>query len=124
MSTEDNRDFGMFPAIDHIDETVALRSDQIGDQDVTSYTLGLLRDPNKAGKKFGEEAAEVMMAVCGEDSIEAVEGEIADLIYAGLVLAHSRGKTVRLGNVLGILIARNEGKPQKISCIVARTRNI
>jgi len=110
MSAEDNRDFGTFPAIDRIDETLALRSDQLDDPSVTSYTLGLLRNQNEAGKKFGQEAAEVMMAVCGEDGIDAVEGEIADLVYASLVLARSRGKAARLNNVLGILIGRNEEK--------------
>jgi phosphoribosyl-ATP pyrophosphohydrolase len=82
------------------------------DPSVDSYTLGLLRDPNMAGKKLGEEVLELAMAVTTDEEGEtqASEEEIADILYASLVFARSRGREVRLGNVLGILVGRNERK--------------
>lgn len=43
----------------------------------------------KAGKKFGEEAIETLMAALGEDDA-ALVGESADLLYHWLVLLHLR----------------------------------
>ena len=109
MSIESAGGSDFSSAIDRIDATLTMRSGQIADPEVSSYTLALLRDPNEAGKKFGQEAAEVMMAVCGEEDVTAVESEIADLVYASLVVARSRRQPARLANVLAILVARNEG---------------
>lgn len=99
--------------IDQIDATLAKRSSQINDKSTKSYTLALMRDANKAGKKAGEEFGEVMMAIAGDADTAQCESEIADLTYAQLAAAYSRGKPVKLGNVLSILIDRNkkEGKP-------------
>lgn len=93
-----------------IDDTLEMRARQIGEVGVQSYTLDLLRDPNEADKKFGSEVAEVLTAINTGRATETVEGEIADLLYASLVAARSRGKGVRLSAVLGELIARNQDK--------------
>lgn len=94
--------------IDMIDATLSKRSRQIGDRAVKSYTLGLMRDDNKATKKLGEEFAEVMRAVYGEGGTRDCENEIADMLAFSIVLARSRNKPVQLGNVLRILIERNQ----------------
>lgn len=91
-----------------IDRTLTLRSAQIDDPSVTSYSLDRLRDPNKAGKKFGEETAEVMMALFGDGSIEDCEGEIADLVYSALIAGRSQNKQVLLENVIRTLVGRNQ----------------
>lgn len=90
-----------------IDDTLAIRSGQVEDSSVDSYTLELLRGQNEAAKKFGQESVEYLLATAEED-VGACESELADLIYAALIMARSRGKAARLGNVIGILIARNE----------------
>jgi ATP phosphoribosyltransferase len=95
--------------IESIDAVLRQRSEQVNDESVKSYTLGLMRDANKAGKKAGEEFGEVMMAIAGDGGTADCEGEIADLTYAQLVAAYSRGKPAKLGNVLRILIDRNQG---------------
>ena len=93
--------------IERIDETLRRRGLQVTDKSIESYSLGLLRDSNKAGKKAGEEFGEVMMAIYGDGSVQDCEGEIADLIYAQLVAALSRNKPVRLANIIGVLVERN-----------------
>jgi phosphoribosyl-ATP pyrophosphohydrolase len=93
--------------IDRIDAVLNRRSTQLKDKSAQSYTLTLMRDANKAGKKVGEELSEVMMAIAGNGSTADCENEIADLTYAQLVAAYSRGKPVKLSNVMNILIDRN-----------------
>lgn len=97
-----------YSAIDRIDAVLARRSKQAADRTAESYTVSLMRDANEAGKKAGEEFGEVMMAIAGSGDVADCESEIADLTYAQLVAAYSRGKPVRLGNVIRILIKRNE----------------
>lgn len=101
-----------YSGIDEIDATLAKRNSQINDESAKSYTLALMRDPNLAGKKAGEEFGEVMMAIAGDADTAQCESEIADLTYAQLAAAYSRDKPVKLGNVLRILIDRNQsGRP-------------
>ena len=71
--------------------------------------LGLLRNPNKALKKFGEETLEFTQAVL-EENAAAAEEELADLIFSGITLALSRGKDVSLERVMRILVNRNQAK--------------
>jgi ATP phosphoribosyltransferase len=94
--------------IDRIDATLSRRSLQVNDLTVSSYTLGLMRDSNEAGKKAGEEFSEVLMAIFGDGSIKDCESEIADLIYVQIVSAYSRDKPVKLENVIRMLIERNQ----------------
>ena len=97
-----------YPGIARIDETLNQRRLQLNDQAVNSYTLGLMRDSNKAGKKAGEEFGEVLMAIFGDGSVKDCESEIADLIYAQMVAAYSRKKPVSLSNIISILVERNK----------------
>lgn len=100
-------------AIDKIDAVLARRSIQASAGKTTdSYTVSLMRDANEAGKKAGEEFSEVMMAIAGSGDVSECESEIADLTYAQIVAAYSRGKPVRLGNVIRILIKRNRAGVQ------------
>lgn len=94
--------------IKQIDKTLDGRCLQINDLSVNSYTLNLLRDPNKAGKKAGEEFGESMMAIYGDNSVDDCEGEIADLIYGQLAAARSKDKMVKLENIIKILVERNK----------------
>jgi phosphoribosyl-ATP pyrophosphohydrolase len=99
-----------------IDETLTERSAQVTDLSVQSYSLGLLRDPNEAGKKIGQEFVEFVTAVVSDENTEACEAEFADLIYAGLVFARSRQKDVKLAHVMEILVARNQSaRPDEAS---------
>ena len=95
--------------IAQIDETFDERQAQMTDSAVSSYSLGLLRDPNKATKKFGEEVMEFVQAVLDEDSTKAEE-ELADLIFGSITLARSRAKEVSLLRVMQILTSRNQAK--------------
>jgi len=99
--------------IRRIDETLDRRSAQIDDLAVTSYTLERLRNPNEAGKKFGEEACEAMMAIFGNGTTQDCEGEIADVTYAALTAARSENKPARLENILRILMDRNQTMSEK-----------
>lgn len=94
-------------AINRIDTTLANRSTQIGNPEADSYTLNLLRNPNEAAKKFGSEVTEFTFAVA-EEGPSATEAELADLLYAALVLARSKGQPILLGNVLQNLVDRNQ----------------
>lgn len=67
---------GLLAAIDAIERRVAEAA--AGQRD--SYTQRLAGDPNKLGKKFGEEGAEFLMALGGGD-IAAIEAESADMLY-------------------------------------------
>ncbi len=107
-TTQTKRPDPSYKGIDQIDATFAQRSLQTADLSADSYTLKLLRDSNQAGKKAGEEFGEAMMAIFGEGGIADCEGEIADLIYAQLAAANSRNKPVKLGNIINILIERNQ----------------
>jgi phosphoribosyl-ATP pyrophosphohydrolase len=72
----------------------------------TSYTAALLADPNRAAKKFGEEAVEaVIAAACGDKA--ALAAESADVLYHWLVLIEACG--VDSAAVASILKAR-EGR--------------
>ena len=93
--------------ISRIDAALAKRSTQVDDKKVSSYTLDLMRDSNKAGKKIGEELSEVLMAIYGDGSLSDCENEIADMVYAQLVAAYSQGKPVKLSTIIRILCERN-----------------
>ncbi len=56
----------------------------------SSYTAGLLADPARAAKKFGEEAVETVIAAIQGDA-DAIAAESADLIYHWLVLLAAAG---------------------------------
>jgi phosphoribosyl-ATP pyrophosphohydrolase len=99
-------------AIDQIDETLADRSARISNPEAHSYTLDLLRDPNEAAKKFGSEVIEFTVAATTETASDT-EGELADLIYAALVFARSKHQPIELGNVLQILVERNQASEQQ-----------
>jgi ATP phosphoribosyltransferase len=102
-----------YSAIDRIDATLARRSSQLDNKTVASPTLRLMRDPNLAGKKTGEEFAETLMAIFGDGTTAKCESELADLIYTQLVAARSQGKPVELGKVIRTLIDQNKqaGQP-------------
>jgi phosphoribosyl-AMP cyclohydrolase / phosphoribosyl-ATP pyrophosphohydrolase len=68
-----------------------------------SYTVELLDDPQRIGRKVKEEAEEVARAA-REESDERVDEEAADVIYHLLVLLHSRGRA--LADAEGILDER------------------
>jgi phosphoribosyl-ATP pyrophosphohydrolase len=73
----------------------------------SSYTAKLLAEGvERAAKKFGEEAVELVIAAAGGNP-KAVEAEAADVIYHWLVLMASSG--VSLDQVAAELEAR-EGK--------------
>ena len=95
--------------IAEIDEMFAERQAQIPDPALTSYMLGLLRDPNKAAKKFGEEVMEFAQAVMTETTALSAQ-ELADLVFGALTLARSHGQAVSLENVVNILVRRNQAK--------------
>lgn len=95
--------------IEQIDKVLASRNRQVRDKAAKSYTLALMRDANEAGKKAGEEFGEVMMAIAGNGNTVDCENEIADLTYAQLVAAYSQGKPAKLGNIIRILVERNQG---------------
>lgn len=58
--------------------------------DGSSWTAKLVAGGmQKAGKKFGEEAVETLMAALSDDD-PALVGESADLLYHWLVLLHMR----------------------------------
>jgi phosphoribosyl-ATP pyrophosphohydrolase len=56
----------------------------------SSYTAGLLADPARAAKKFGEEAVETVIAAIQGDA-DSLVAESADLIYHWLVLLAAAG---------------------------------
>jgi phosphoribosyl-ATP pyrophosphohydrolase len=71
-----------------------------------SYTKSLLdKGPKGAAKKFGEEAAEFVIAAVSEDEA-AVRAEAADVLYHLLVALQARG--VRLAEVLAELERRTQ----------------
>ncbi len=96
-------------SIDAIDETFDLRVAQIDDEVTESYTLGLLRDPNRAAKKLGEEFMEFVASVEGLDEAATTE-ELADFVFAALTFARGRGKNIRLKDAISLLVFRNQRK--------------
>jgi phosphoribosyl-ATP pyrophosphohydrolase len=69
-----------------------------------SYTKSLLdKGPKGAAKKFGEEAAEFVIAAVSEDET-ALRAEAADVLYHLLVALETRG--VKLADVLAELERR------------------
>lgn len=89
----------------NVDETLAQRAAQVSDRRVSSYTLDRLRNPNQALKDYGEESAEYLDAVLrGSDS---AADELADLVFAGLVLSRANGGGVTLAQVMQILETRS-----------------
>lgn len=70
-----------------LEAIIAERADA---SDGSSWTAKLVAGGmSKAGKKFGEEAVETLMAALAEDDA-AVIGESADLLYHWLVMIHVR----------------------------------
>lgn len=68
----------------------AIIADRAQAKDGSSWTAKLVAGGMpKAGKKFGEEAVETLMAALSEDDT-ALVGESADLLYHWLVLLHVR----------------------------------
>ena len=81
--------------------TIAERRKAAADK---SYTRSLLDGgPEKCAKKFGEEAAEMLIAGVAQDDT-ALKGEAADVLYHLLVLLEVRG--VSLDDVYQVLADR------------------
>jgi ATP phosphoribosyltransferase len=88
-----------------VDTALEERVRQATDPTLSSYTIERLRNPNQAVKDYGEETAEFLDAVIrGSDS---AANELADLIFAGLVLSRANGGQVTLAEVTQILETRN-----------------
>lgn len=73
-----------------IDRLAATIESRRGGDTSTSYTAQLLGDLDRAAKKLGEEAVEVVIAAAQGDR-EAVTTESADLIYHWLVVIAAAG---------------------------------
>lgn len=87
--------------IERLEATVASRK---GADPQSSYTAKLLGEgPERAAKKFGEEAVETVIAAMKADA-DAVAAESADMLYHWLVLLTSTG--VSLDEVAAKLEAR------------------
>ena len=95
--------------IAEIDATFDDRMAELDDPSKESYSLGLLRNPNKAVKKLGEEVMEFVQAAIERD-VPATEEELADVVFAGIAMARSRGKQISIERVTRILVARNQAK--------------
>lgn len=94
-----------------VDQTLSERASQVGEPDLNSYTLERLRNPNLAIKDLGEEQAEFLEAVISRKPTAA--DELADLLFAGLVLSKANGGDVRLTDVIRILEERNTASSLK-----------
>lgn len=88
-----------------VDSTLDTRIQQVNNSELSSYTLERLRDPNKAVKDYGEESAEFLDAAIRGSSSAA--NELADLVFAGLVLSRANGGNVRLEEIVRILEERS-----------------
>lgn len=95
--------------IAEIDATFEERMAEFDDASKQSYSLNLLRDPNKAAKKLGEEVMEFVQSAIEQEATLA-ENELADVIFAAITMALSRGKQISLTGVTEILIGRNQAK--------------
>lgn len=73
-----------------IDRLAATIESRRGGDTSTSYTAQLLGDLDRAAKKLGEEAVEVVIAAAQGDR-EGVTAESADLIYHWLVVIAAAG---------------------------------
>lgn len=73
-----------------IDRLAATIESRRGGDAGTSYTAQLLGDLDRAAKKLGEEAVEVVIAAAQGDR-EAVTAESADLLYHWLVVIAAAG---------------------------------
>lgn len=99
-------------SLDDLARTIAERASTTAEK---SYTRSLLdKGPKGAAKKFGEEAAEFVIAAVAEDEA-ALRAEAADVLYHLLVTLESRG--VRLAEVLAELERRTQrsGHDEKAS---------
>jgi phosphoribosyl-ATP pyrophosphohydrolase len=77
--------------LDRLAATVAARK---GADPESSYTAKLLGEgPERAAKKFGEEAVETVIAAVQKDA-DAVAAESGDMIYHWLVLLTAAGVTL------------------------------
>ncbi len=86
-----------------VDRLAATIESRKGGDTSTSYTAQLLGDLDRAAKKLGEEAVEVVIAAAQGDR-DGVTAESADLIYHWLALLAGAG--VSLDEVAGKLEAR------------------
>ncbi|QBK29284.1 phosphoribosyl-ATP diphosphatase [Roseitalea porphyridii] len=74
-----------------LERIVAARAGASPDESWTAKLVAA--GPEKAARKFGEEALETVIAALGEDR-EALIAESADLLYHWLVLCHTRSVTL------------------------------
>ena len=94
--------FSMF-SLDDLARIIAERASASAEK---SYTKSLLdKGPKGAAKKFGEEAAEFIIAAVSEDDA-ALRAEAADVLYHLLVALQARG--VALAEVLAELERRTQ----------------
>ena len=84
-----------------LERIVAQRADASPDHSWTARLVAA--GPEKAARKFGEEALETVIAALGEDR-DALVAESADLLYHWLVVCHMR--SVQLDEVLAELERR------------------
>jgi phosphoribosyl-ATP pyrophosphohydrolase len=87
-----------------LDRLAALVSSRRTENSDKSYTRQLLdAGPKRCAKKFGEEAAEAVIAAVAEDG-EALTNEAADVLYHLVVLLESRD--ISLAEVMQVLEKR------------------
>ena len=85
-------------------ELAAIIGERAGSNASKSYTKSLIEGGvERAGKKFGEEAFETVIAAMSGDRT-ALTGEAADVLYHLLVLLHVSGVT--LDDVMAVLESR------------------
>ncbi len=92
-------------ALTALDQTIALRKHSPLE---TSYTNKLLSNRNLRMKKLGEEMAELLVALCDNDTERAGE-EASDVLYHVLVALHAAG--LSLDDVRNVLHQRSMPKP-------------
>ncbi len=91
-------------ALQRLDDTIAARK---GADPSTSYTAQLLSGgPERAAKKFGEEAVEAVIAAVGQDA-DALAAESADVLYHWLVLMAATGVTL---DAVALKLEAREGR--------------
>lgn len=88
-----------------VDTSLNERLKQVDNLSVTSYSIERLRDPNQALKDYGEESAEFLESVV-TGKANALD-ELADLLFASLVLARANSADVSLADVVQRLEGRN-----------------
>lgn len=84
----------------------ALIESRRGGNAETSWTARLLADPERAAKKFGEEAVEAVIEAIRADR-ERLTAEAADALYHLLVMCAARGVTLA---EIEAELARREGR--------------